>query len=441
MPTQMKYRQPAGWRDYQENLKRDSQKRRWLRRGICTMLLVLLISGAIFILKPSKTTFSPDISKVRNSIQSLFDQTLDLESLKAILAKHNPAAFCTAHVAFETDQGPVHITTTIDADLQKYLTKQLMLRTSAHIGIVVLDAFTGEVLAMVSHDRQDPKANTCLNSQFPAASIFKIVAAAAVMEKAHLRPSSPLTFKGGKHTLYKSQITKKSNRHTTTTTLQKAFAGSINPVFGKLGAFTLKQAALLEFANRFGFQQPIDFTLPMKPSAFIITDRPYQWAELASGFNKTTTLSPLQGALIAATAVNEGKWITPRLIEKVTNGKDKIRYQLRPLHTETLITEQTARHLKTVMHATIVEGTGRKAFRGWQSDPVLSKLKMGGKTGGYGTNPRYDWFVGYGMDPNKDHAISVSVLVGHQDLIGTRAGEYARMAIKYYFETQMQQSQ
>ncbi len=441
MPTQMKYRQPAGWRDYQANLKRERQKRRWLRRGICTILLILLISGAIFLIKPSKTTLSPDISKIRNSIQSLFDQTLDLESLKAILAKQNPVDFCGPQVMFETDQGSIHITTTIDADLQKYLTKQLMLRTSAFIGIVVLDAFTGEVLAMVSHDRQDPKANTCLNSQFPAASIFKIVTVAAAMEKIGLTPRSSLTFTGGKHTLYKSQITDKIDRYTTTTTLQKAFAGSINPVFGKLGAFTLQQETLLEYARRFGFQQPLDFTLPMEPSAFVITDRSYQWAELASGFNKTTTLSPLQGALIAATTVNDGKWITPRLIEKVTNSKGKERYHLRPLKAETVVTPKTARQLKTVMQATILEGTGRKAFKGWQSDSVLSQLEIGGKTGSYNTNPRYDWFVGYGMDPKTEHAVAVSVLVGHQDLIGTRAGEYARKALKYHFKAQPHQSQ
>ncbi len=441
MPTQMKYQAPAGWRDYQENLKRERQKRRWLGRGISVALILLLILGAIFLINSSRPALSPHISMVRENIKSLFDRTLDIDALKAILAEQNPADFCASDLSLETSQGPLHITTTIDADLQEYLTSQLMIRTSAYIGIVVMDAFTGKVLAMVSHDRENPKANTCVNSQFPAASIFKIVTAAAAMEKTGLTPRTPLTFTGGKHTLYKSQITEKIDRYTTTTTLQKAFAGSINPVFGKLGAFTLKQETLLEFAHRFGFQQSQDFTLPMEPSAVVITDRPYQWAELASGFNKTTTLSPLQGALIAATTVNNGKWVTPRLIAKITNNKGKERYQLRPLQAETIVTPQTAQQLKTVMQATVLEGTGRKAFNGWQSDSVLSQLEIGGKTGSYNTNPRYDWFVGYGMDPKTKHAVAVSVLVGHQDLIGTRAGEYARRALKSHFKTQSHQSQ
>lgn len=441
MSIQMKYQAPAGWRDYQENLKRERQRRRWLGRGLGAALLLLLITVAIFFANSSKDTFLSETSEIQENIKSLFYRTLDLESLKQLLAEQDPADLCASEVSLETNQGLLHITTTIDADLQGYLTSQLMLRTSAYIGIVVMDAFSGEVLAMVSHDRENPKANTCVNSQFPAASIFKIVTAAAAMEETGLTPQSPLTFTGGKHTLYKSQVTEKIDRYTTTTTLQKAFAGSINPVFGKLGAFTLKQEALLEFSRRFGFQQPQDFTLPMVPSTFVITDRPYQWAELASGFNKTTTLSPLQGALIAATTVNDGKWVTLRLIEKVTNRKGKERFQLRPLQAETIVTSQTARQLKTVMHATILEGTGRKAFKGWQSDSVLSHLEIGGKTGSYNTNPRYDWFVGYGMNPKTQHAVAVSVLVGHQDLIGTRAGEYARGALKYHFKAQFHQSQ
>lgn len=437
----MKYQAPAGWRDYQENLKRERQKRRWLGRGISVVFILLLIIGAVFLINSSRTTLSTHISEVRKNITSLFHRTLDLESLKSILAEQAPTDLLASEVSLETNQGPLHIITTLDADLQEYLTSQLMIRTSAHIGIVVMDAFTGELLAMVSHDRENPKANTCVNSQFPAASIFKIVTVAAAMEKAGLTPQTPLTFTGGKHTLYKSQISEKTDRYTTTTTLKKAFASSINPVFGKLGAFTLKQETLLEFAHRFGFQQPQDFTLPMEPSTFNITDRPYQWAELASGFNKTTTLSPLQGALIAAVTVNDGKWITPRLINKIANGKGKERYQLRPFKAETIVTPQTARHLKTVMQATISEGTGKKAFNGWQSDSVLSHLKIGGKTGSYNTNPRYDWFVGYGMNPKTKHAVSVSVLVGHQDLIGTRAGEYARRALKHHFKAQSHQSQ
>ncbi len=409
-------------------------------RGISIALILMAVVAMVILVRQTDDTPQPNFSGIKKRITGLIDPKLNPDELKTLLAEQQSVDLCASETVLASDQGPLHITTTIDADLQKQLTDQLMLRTSAYIGIVVMDAFNGKILALVSHDRANPHANTCLNNQFPAASIFKIVTAAAAMEDARLTPSSVLTFTGGKHTLYKAQITERVNRYTTSTTLQDAFADSINPVFGKLGAFTLQQETLQDFAHRFGFEQPVNIPIPMVPGAFIITDQPYQWAELASGFNKTTTLSPLQGAMIAAATVNQGKWVTPRLIQTVSDKKGKSRYQLRPQKTKPIVTPQTANYLSTLMQATILRGTGRKAFRGWQDDPVLSELKIGGKTGSYNTNPRYDWFVGFGMDGAKNSAVAVSVLVAHQDLIGTRAGEYARKALKYYFKNRIQPS-
>jgi len=441
MSIQMKYRPPAGWHDYQEALKRQRQQRRRLGRTIGAALMIAAMIALLFFVYQSNNFSWRAFTKTPQKTNTLLNPSLAMDELKALLADQDPIILGASKAVVASDKRLLHMTTTINVGLQKQLTDRLMLRTSAYIGIVVMDAFNGKILAVASHDRSNPRANTCLNNRFPAASIFKIVTAAAAMENARFTPSSIVTYTGGKHTLYKNQITEKIDRHTTTTTLQKAFAGSINPVFGKLGAFTLKNASLIDFAHRFGFERPLDVTLPLAPGAFVITDQPYQWAELASGYNGTTTLSPLQGAMIAAATVNEGQWVTPRLIESVTADNGKIRYQLPHLKTKAIVTQQTARHLRTVMQATILEGTGRKTFRGWQNDPVLSKLKIGGKTGSYNNNPRYDWFVGFGLDPEKNHAVAVSVLVGHQDLIGTRAGEYARTALKYHFKNQQQSSQ
>ncbi|MCP6769290.1 penicillin-binding transpeptidase domain-containing protein, partial [Klebsiella pneumoniae] len=64
----------------------------------------------------------------------------------------------------------------------------------------------GKILSMVSYDRENPDNNTCISNRFPAASIFKIVTAAAAIEKCGFNSESEISFVGGKHTLYKSQI-------------------------------------------------------------------------------------------------------------------------------------------------------------------------------------------------------------------------------------------
>jgi cell division protein FtsI/penicillin-binding protein 2 len=88
------------------------------------------------------------------------------------------------------------------------------------------------------------------------------------------------------------------------------------------------------------------------------------------------------------------------------------------------------------MGATIDAGTGRRSFAGYQNDPVLARLEMGGKTGSMDNDTHdvhFDWFVGFGSDHHTGKTIAVSALVGHEQFKGTRAGQYARMMIREYF--------
>jgi cell division protein FtsI/penicillin-binding protein 2 len=68
---------------------------------------------------------------------------------------------------------------------------------------------------------------------------------------------------------------------------------------------------------------------------------------------------------------------------------------------------------------------------------VLSRLKLGGKTGSISNrsqDTRFDWFVGFATEKKGTEKIVVSVMVGHEEYIGIRAGQYARMVIEHYFK-------
>ena len=73
--------------------------------------------------------------------------------------------------------------------------------------------------------------------------------------------------------------------------------------------------------NNFGFNQTIDFELEFPPSHLSIKDAPYNWAEIASGFNNSTTLSPLHGVLLAAAVVNHGELVEPTVIDRIYRCK------------------------------------------------------------------------------------------------------------------------
>ncbi len=336
----------------------------------------------------------------------------------------------------ERQDTTLHVKTSIDTSLQAYMLKKLDRKNSRHIALVALNPTSGEIIMMAGFDKVNPDANTCLNNTYPAASIFKIVTAAAAAEQKGLDSNSKLRFNGSQHTLYKVQLKDRNNRYTNHTTFQAAFAKSINPVFGKLGALSLQQSQLSNYAQAFGFNSAIEFEFPVPASRFNISDTPYHWAEIASGFNRETTLSAIHAALLPTVILNQGKQIDPTIVRQITNGSGQVLYQNEPSPAKQIISPKAARVVYDLMEATVRYGTARKAFKGFQKDPVLSKCNLGGKTGSIFNKKhdlRYDWFVGFADLKSGDKKLAIAVVVAHEEYIGIRAAAYARMIIRKYY--------
>jgi cell division protein FtsI/penicillin-binding protein 2 len=330
------------------------------------------------------------------------------------------------------------VRTTLDPQLQSALLQRLDLKNSRYVGIVVMDSQNGRVLAMVGHDRTDASRNPCIDSRFPAASVFKIITAAAAVETCDLDSGSVLNYSGDKHTLYKSQIQAKSPKSANRTTLKESFAQSINPVFGRLGAHALGRDVIAAYAEAFGFNQEIDFELPIRPSRIELSDEPFDLAEIASGFNRTTLISPLHGALMAAAVVNQGRPVEPTIVDEITAEDGRSLYRSRAVLQKPVIDPETSRVLSELMQATVRSGTARREFNKHADPKLFARLKIGGKTGSIsdGTpDARYDWFVGYARENNGDARIVFAVVVAHEEFIGTRAAAYAALAIKTYFRS------
>jgi len=291
---------------------------------------------------------------------------------------------------------------------------------------------------MIGFDKTSLSENLCVDNRFPAASVFKIVTAAAAIEECGFNSKSTLTYNGEKHTLYKSQLKARKNRYTNRITLRDSFAQSVNPVFGKLGSNYLGKATLEKYASAFGFNREINFEIPIQASVAAISEDPYHWAEIACGFNRETRISPLHGALIASIIVNRGRLIEPTIIDRITDGNGSVLYKTDAVSLSQAISERASRHMGELMAATISSGTSKKAFRGYRNDHILSKLNIGGKTGSINTEDneaRYDWFVGFADEKNGPGELVISVVVAHEKYIGIRASAYAHMAMKHYFRT------
>ncbi len=425
------------WRDYQRRLKQQSELRRTLQR---IPLYTGIAIGAAFVIW---TLFSVlEIWVINDSIRS--EKTIILPAgkikksdIKSIIPPRYIANNTNPIIELDFRGKKYIVETSIDPSLQKAIIESLDTRYSATIGIIALLPESGRVIAWVSHRKKKEKGkDPCLSANIPAASIFKIITAAAAIETKGFNAETTVRFNGGKYTLYKPQLTDRINRYTTKTTFKRAFAESINPVFGKIGQNLLGKQVLQRYASIFKFNRDIMFEYDVDHSRFSINNNPYNWAEIACGFNNNTTISPLHGALIASVIINSGQWTEPSIIDRIIE-ENRVIYRRKKTEKKQIISQKTASEISKLMQCTVRYGTAHKAFSDKKKNKILSPLFIGGKTGSINNNPekiKYDWFVGFAVDRNSGKKLAAGIVVAHKDYIGKRAASYFHDMVEEYFK-------
>ncbi len=423
------------WRDYQSRLKKKDATRKSYRRipFYALLLMVLILTGHGVFTLLDRTLAVPDKISV---IIPEHMKTFDKDTLQKIFRKIPFANVSEKNFEIKTGGSTYQIESSIHPSLQRLIIDKIDRKNSKYFGLVVMEPDTGRIVSMVSYDKNNPESNICITPNYPAASLFKIITAAAVIEKCGFNCNTPVNFNDNKYTLYKTQLKDRINKYTHQMTFEESFAKSVNPVFGKIGKNRLGKSVLESYATAFGFNTQFDFEIPLAPSSVVIEDDPYNWAEIASGFNNETLISPLHGALVVSGIVNNGKLIEPTIIDEI-NRNNEVLYHRNSHTLSDIITPYTATTLKRMMNATVASGTASRSFGKFNKDKILSRLNIGGKTGSINNNEqhlKYDWFAGFAEEKDGSNRIVVSVLVVHQDYIGTRAASYSRMAIKEYFQ-------
>lgn len=425
------------WREYQDGLKWSAAKKKIINAFLKYSVLAFLLFVAGYGITSGLGGKSFSHLATEYFSPSNDGHSFDKKTVQALL---NDASFVNLKKKsfdFVSNDHKFRVETSLNIELQNYLLSKLNTSTARYIGIVAMDPANGKILSMVSFNKVDPSDNPCLDNRFPAASIFKIVTASAAIEKYGFSSNHVFTYNGMKHTLYKSQLKERKNRYTNRITFKDAFAQSVNPVFGKIGSLYLGKDTLEEYAKAFGFNRDINFEIIVDPSCVALSDKPYQWAEIASGFNNKTKISPLHGAMMASAAINQGQILEPSIVNRIVNDKGRIIYKGKLVPMSQAMAPNASQTLNRLMENTIKSGTGRKAFRRYRRDKILSRLNIGGKTGSIDNkthDARYDWFVGFAEEKKAGKKIALSVIVAHEKYIGLRASYYARIAMKKYFK-------
>lgn len=332
---------------------------------------------------------------------------------------------------------------TLQSDLQDHAETLLNRYKPDYAAIVMMDAKTGEILAMSSFQKARPEGtNLALKATYPAASIFKVVTAATAIDKAGVSPDQRIAFNGGNYTLYKKNVlSDQINRWTRFITVKDAFARSINTAFGRLSLEFLEPQDLSEYANRFYFNQeiPADFAVETS-SATVPAEKGFALTEVASGYNRFNTLSPVHGAMIASAIINDGQMPSPYIVKSIEGEDNESIYKGETLNQGQVITAKSAAQVKLLMEQTVLSGTSRRTFRHIVRDRKFKEVEMGGKTGHFtGMNPkgRTDWFVGYASDGESKIAIAtITVNIKKWTVKSSALGE---MMFREYFKTKIEE--
>jgi cell division protein FtsI/penicillin-binding protein 2 len=299
--------------------------------------------------------------------------------------------------------GKVYLT--IEPSVQDHMEKVLEQKNVPHGGVALVEPATGRVLALVSHSKEGSSYDEIARRpKAPSASVFKIVTAAALIESAGVSPTEQICYHGGRSRLSERNIKGDPRRDHKCADLGDALAWSINSIMAKLAYNKLSRDDLRVWAERFGYNTEIPFELPVQTSKADIVEDPIERARLAAGFWHTY-LSPLHGALIAASVANDGVMMRPTLIDKYVDPSGETLYEFEPRVLRRVMSQQTAKVLAKMLEGTAEKGTARRYFAHRRAVP--NDVTVAGKTGTLSNKDPYlgfTWFVGFGKDKSGQQA-------------------------------------
>jgi penicillin-binding protein A len=326
---------------------------------------------------------------------------------------------------------------TLDPVLQRAALAEMKRYRVPEGGVVAFEVATGKVLAYASYVRDGEKFDVNLRAEAPAASVFKVVTSAALVEKAGLGSKTEQCYRGGRSRIEADELRDDPARDKWCATLAMAMGRSLNVVYGRLAQKHLTPEDLTAAAGAFGFGAAVPFALPNEAPKVEIPNDPLEFARSAAGFWHTS-LSPLAAGLLAQSVANGGVTLEPRLVTAVFDGQEKIWEETRGATVlRRAIKPETASELTEMMLQTVANGSAYKSFHDERGRAYLPGIQVAGKTGTltrHKENRHYTWFVGFA--PAHKPEIALATLVVNTPTWRIKAPELARNVLRAWFAKQ-----
>jgi len=292
--------------------------------------------------------------------------------------------------------------------------------------IVLIDNTTGKIISMNSKSKNK---NSILHSYFPAASIFKIISSAAVLEKAKIPTNKKIYFRGGNYTLNSNNYLANKALDKRSFNFDTALAKSINPVFSRLSLKHLNNKDLAEYAYKFGFNRDLKFDIPInESSASLKSNTKLNFARLSAGFGNVN-LNPIHAAAIMSSLSNNGRFAHISLVDKIVTQENKTIYKHQKKSLFPFIKSETSKTLLKMLSKTTETGTAAKAFKNWKHG-----IKISSKTGTLtGKNPEglTRWFIA--SAPAENPKVSLAVVTVKARNTSSKATSIGYKILNNYF--------
>ena len=345
------------------------------------------------------------------------------------------------------------ITLTIDVSLQSHIESVLRDRLISvghtRASVIVMDPYTGAILAMVSWPAYDanlfttgdrtqyndllanedrPLFNRAISGAYPSGSTIKPLYSAAALIEGIITPTTTFLSSGGLQVGPWFFPDWKAGGHGTTN-VYKAIAESVNTFFyiivGGYDTFEgLGIERLTSYARLFGLASPTGIDEPGEVAGFLpspawkLEKKGERWY-VGDTYNVSigqgdVLVTPLQMTRVAATFANGGLLVQPHLLASQDTNATRI------------IPEDIAHVIQVGMRETVLTGTSKTL----QPLPVTSAGKTGTAQWSNG-KANHSWFIGYA--PYENPEVVITVLV-EEDKTGFAAVPIVYDVLRFWFD-------
>jgi cell division protein FtsI (penicillin-binding protein 3) len=283
---------------------------------------------------------------------------------------------------------------TLDERIQFVAERELraqVSRAGARGGVVVvMDPFTGEILALANESVFDPThfrdaspkswRERGITDTFEPGSTLKAMLTAAALEERLVRPDD--MFFGEQGSIQVANASIRDHEKFGWLTFREVIEKSSNVGTIKVGQ-RLGKERFYDYLTRFGFGNQTGVDFPGEAPG--VLRPPQQWSEISLAslsIGQELAVTPLQLTTAFSALANGGMLVRPRLVKAVA-GDGGIPRDTAPVHVRRVISESTARQVTSILHGVVARGTGKEA--------ALEGYAVAGKTG---TAQKFDATLG-----------------------------------------------